>query len=283
MPDSLAETRYELAVANRILGHEGVLDAFGHVSVRHPGDPGRYLLSRSRSPELVEPADILEFTLDSEPVAPPTVQLYSERVIHGEIYKARPDVMAVCHHHAPADHAVLHHRRAAGAGVPSRRHHRRHGAVLGQPRRVRRHQSAGGEAGGGRLARPRARQALRGADAPARRDRGRRAACASWCSAAIYSCLNAELPQRRQEDRQGRAADAGRDRDGAARSTRCRTCRCADLGILGDPARQTRRNAAGAARARPRRESAKRHRRRAGGEARRKPPKRAKPKGGKTR
>ena len=75
MPDSLAETRYELAVANRILGHEGVLDAFGHVSVRHPGDPGRYLLPRSRSPELIEPADILEFTLDSAPVVPPTVQM----------------------------------------------------------------------------------------------------------------------------------------------------------------------------------------------------------------
>ena len=102
MPASLAELRYELAIANRILAHEGVLDAFGHVSVRHPDDPGRYIMSRSRSPELVEPADILEFTLDSEPVAPPTAQLFSERVIHGEIYKARPDVMAVCHHHAPA-------------------------------------------------------------------------------------------------------------------------------------------------------------------------------------
>ncbi len=102
MPDPLAATRYELAVANRILGHEGVLDAFGHVSVRHPSDPGRYLLPRSRSPELIEPADILEFTLDSAPVAPPKVPLYSERVIHGEIYKARPDVMAVCHHHSPA-------------------------------------------------------------------------------------------------------------------------------------------------------------------------------------
>ncbi len=102
MPAILAETRYELAVANRILGHEGVLDAFGHVSMRHPTDPNRYLLPRSRSPELIEAADILEFTLDSAPVFPPTVQMYSERVIHGEIYKARPDVMAVCHHHSPA-------------------------------------------------------------------------------------------------------------------------------------------------------------------------------------
>ena len=102
MPDTLADTRYELAVANRILGHEGVLDAFGHVSLRHPGDPGRYLLPRSRSPELIEPADILEFTLDSTPVVPPTVQLYSERVIHGEIYKARPDVISIVHSHSPA-------------------------------------------------------------------------------------------------------------------------------------------------------------------------------------
>jgi HCOMODA/2-hydroxy-3-carboxy-muconic semialdehyde decarboxylase len=102
LPQSLDDIRYELALANRMVAHEGVLDAFGHISVRHPGDPGRYLLSRSRSPELVEPGDILEFTLDSEPVAPPNVQLYRERVIHGEIYKVRPDVMAVCHHHSPA-------------------------------------------------------------------------------------------------------------------------------------------------------------------------------------
>jgi ribulose-5-phosphate 4-epimerase/fuculose-1-phosphate aldolase len=92
----------ELALANRILAHEGVLDAFGHVSVRHPNHPDRYLLSRSRSPLLIEPDDILEFTLDSEPVRPPKALLYAERVIHGCIYQARRDVVAVCHHHAPA-------------------------------------------------------------------------------------------------------------------------------------------------------------------------------------
>ncbi len=102
MPDSLNETMAELALANRILAHEGVLDAFGHVSVRHPHDPGRYLLSRSRSPLLVEPDDILEFTLDSAPVKPTDERLYSERVIHGCIYQARRDVMAICHHHAAA-------------------------------------------------------------------------------------------------------------------------------------------------------------------------------------
>jgi ribulose-5-phosphate 4-epimerase/fuculose-1-phosphate aldolase len=92
----------ELVIANRILSHEGVIDAFGHVSVRHPADPNRYLLSRSRSPLLVEPDDILEFKLDSEPVKRTSTRLYSERVIHGCIYQARSDVMAVCHHHAPA-------------------------------------------------------------------------------------------------------------------------------------------------------------------------------------
>jgi len=71
MTMSLNDVRYELALANRIIAHEGVLDGFGHVSVRHPDDPGRYLLARSRSPELIEPSDLLEFTLDSEPVTSP--------------------------------------------------------------------------------------------------------------------------------------------------------------------------------------------------------------------
>jgi ribulose-5-phosphate 4-epimerase/fuculose-1-phosphate aldolase len=102
MPEKLNDIIAELALANRILANEGVLDAFGHVSVRHPGDPGRYFLPRSRSPALIEPGDILAFTLDSEPVKPPKVHMYAERVIHGCIYQARPDVIAVCHHHAPA-------------------------------------------------------------------------------------------------------------------------------------------------------------------------------------
>jgi HCOMODA/2-hydroxy-3-carboxy-muconic semialdehyde decarboxylase len=100
--ESLSTLLYELAVANRIIAHEGVLDAFGHVSIRHPSNPNRYFLSRSRSPELVEVADFYEFDLDSQPVVTPKQAMYSERVIHGEIYKARPDVMAVCHHHAPS-------------------------------------------------------------------------------------------------------------------------------------------------------------------------------------
>ena len=102
MPNTLDEFRYALALANRIVAHEGVLDGFGHISIRHPGDPKRYLLSRSRSPELIEPSDILEFTLDSELLTKGDFLPYGECVIHGEIYKARSDVSAVCHHHSTA-------------------------------------------------------------------------------------------------------------------------------------------------------------------------------------
>jgi HCOMODA/2-hydroxy-3-carboxy-muconic semialdehyde decarboxylase len=102
MPDQFAELRHELAVANRILANEGIIDAFGHISARNPKDPNRYFISRHRASELVEPSDILEMTLDSKPVVPTSLRLYSEMVIHGEIYKARPDVNSVCHHHAPS-------------------------------------------------------------------------------------------------------------------------------------------------------------------------------------
>jgi HCOMODA/2-hydroxy-3-carboxy-muconic semialdehyde decarboxylase len=104
MADVLAETLHELIVSTRILCNEKVLDAFGHVSVRHPHDSQRYFISRHRAPELAEVSDLVELTLDSEPVRPTEFRLYSEKVIHGEIYKARPDVHAVVHHHA---HAVL--------------------------------------------------------------------------------------------------------------------------------------------------------------------------------
>ena len=102
MANPLNEALRDLAVANRMCAHEGVLDAFGHVSMRHPDNPNRYFLSRSRAPQLVEPADLIEYDLDSRPVREPGATQYSERVIHGEIYKARPDVMSVGHHHAPA-------------------------------------------------------------------------------------------------------------------------------------------------------------------------------------
>jgi HCOMODA/2-hydroxy-3-carboxy-muconic semialdehyde decarboxylase len=95
-----AEIARNLVIANRILGHEGIVDAWGHVSVRHPDRADRFLLSRARAPELVEEADLLEFSLDGEPVAPAEVGLYSERFIHAAVYEARPDVTAVCHNHA---------------------------------------------------------------------------------------------------------------------------------------------------------------------------------------
>lgn len=91
-----------LANANRLLNNEGVLDAFGHVSMRHPDRPDRFLLSVARAPSLVEPDDILEYGLDSEPTSPSEAALYSERVMHGALYRRRPDVTAICHHHAPA-------------------------------------------------------------------------------------------------------------------------------------------------------------------------------------
>jgi HCOMODA/2-hydroxy-3-carboxy-muconic semialdehyde decarboxylase len=102
VPDTLAELRRDLATAYRMVANEGILDAFGHISVRHPDNPRRYFLSRSRAPALVQPEDILEYDLDSNPILPPVTQPYLERVIHGEIFKARPDVHAVCHHHAPS-------------------------------------------------------------------------------------------------------------------------------------------------------------------------------------
>jgi HCOMODA/2-hydroxy-3-carboxy-muconic semialdehyde decarboxylase len=102
MPNALDEACYQLALANRMVAHEGVLDGFGHISVRHPSNPGRYFLARSRSPELIEPMDILEFNLDSEVLTPGDLLPYGECVIHGEIYKARSDVNAVVHHHSPA-------------------------------------------------------------------------------------------------------------------------------------------------------------------------------------
>ena len=92
----------DLVAANRILADQGVLDGWGHVSVRHPRDPNRYLLSRSRAPELIDAEDIMELDLDSNPVDAKGRSLYTERFIHGEIYKARPDVIAIVHTHAPA-------------------------------------------------------------------------------------------------------------------------------------------------------------------------------------
>jgi HCOMODA/2-hydroxy-3-carboxy-muconic semialdehyde decarboxylase len=100
MSDPLAEARQEVATANRILANEGVLDAFGHISMRHPEKPDRYLIARYGAAEIMRADDILELTLDSKPVEPTSARLFSELVIHGCIYQARPDVHSVCHHHA---------------------------------------------------------------------------------------------------------------------------------------------------------------------------------------
>ncbi len=92
----------ELVTANRILAREEVVDSFGHVSVRHPERPDRYLLSRARAPDCIEADDILEFTLEGEPVDARGRKPYLERFIHGALYEARPDVQSVVHNHSPS-------------------------------------------------------------------------------------------------------------------------------------------------------------------------------------
>jgi HCOMODA/2-hydroxy-3-carboxy-muconic semialdehyde decarboxylase len=92
----------DLVAANHILYDQGVVDGFGHVSARHNKDPNRYLMSRSMAPALVTSEDILEYDLDSTPIDQRGRAVYLERFIHGEIYKARPDVRAIVHSHSPA-------------------------------------------------------------------------------------------------------------------------------------------------------------------------------------
>ena len=88
----------DLVVANRILANEGVVDGYGHVSVRNPADPNRYFLARAGAPALVTSADIVEYDLDSNATSGAGAG-YMERFIHGEIYRARPDAKAVVHCH----------------------------------------------------------------------------------------------------------------------------------------------------------------------------------------
>ena len=118
----------DLAAASRILVAQGVVDGFGHVSMRHPAAKDRYLLSRSIAPALVTPADIIEYDLDSIPCNADGRSSFLERFIHGEIYKARPDVMAVVHSHSPSVipfglveapmRAMFHNAAFIAAGVP---------------------------------------------------------------------------------------------------------------------------------------------------------------------
>ncbi len=93
----------DLVTANHVLAKHNVVDSFGHVSIRHPENPEHYLLSRARAPACVDQGDIMEFALDSKVVGHNQApgKPYSERFIHGAIYAARPDVMAVVHNHSP--------------------------------------------------------------------------------------------------------------------------------------------------------------------------------------
>jgi HCOMODA/2-hydroxy-3-carboxy-muconic semialdehyde decarboxylase len=91
----------DLAAASRILADQGVVDAFGHISLRHPGAPDRYFISRSMAPALVETDDLMEIAVDGTPCEGDTRPAFLERFIHGEIYRARPDVMSVVHSHSP--------------------------------------------------------------------------------------------------------------------------------------------------------------------------------------
>jgi ribulose-5-phosphate 4-epimerase/fuculose-1-phosphate aldolase len=91
----------DLVIGNRILYVQDVVDSYGHISARHPHHPDRFLMSRARAPGLVVAADIMEFGLDGELIRPDERPVYSERFIHSEVYKARPDINAVVHSHSP--------------------------------------------------------------------------------------------------------------------------------------------------------------------------------------
>jgi ribulose-5-phosphate 4-epimerase/fuculose-1-phosphate aldolase len=101
-PDPRAQAIADVVAANHILADQGVVDGYGHVSVRDPTDPGKFLMARSMAPEMVTAADVLEHDLDGNTPAPPSVKLYLERFIHAEIYRARADVNAIVHCHSPA-------------------------------------------------------------------------------------------------------------------------------------------------------------------------------------
>jgi ribulose-5-phosphate 4-epimerase/fuculose-1-phosphate aldolase len=102
MPAPATTAREDLVLANHILAKRGVVDGFGHVSIRDEHHPDRFILARSMAPALVTIDDLLEFGLDANPIDPNAPRPYLERFIHSEIYRSRPDVMAVVHHHAPS-------------------------------------------------------------------------------------------------------------------------------------------------------------------------------------
>ena len=126
----------DLVVANRILSNEDVVDAYGHISVRHPDNPKRFFMSRSLAPELVERHDLIEFDQMGEPVSDKR-QPYLERFIHAAIFEARPDIVAVVHAHAEDTLPFGIVSKAARAGDPFRQLYRRQGAGVGHPQEIR--------------------------------------------------------------------------------------------------------------------------------------------------
>jgi HCOMODA/2-hydroxy-3-carboxy-muconic semialdehyde decarboxylase len=98
----LSHVLEELVTANRILAREGVVDAFGHASIRHPQFPDRYIMSRARAPECIDVEDLMQFTIDGTPIEAAGRKPYAERFIHAALYEARPDVHAVVHNHSPS-------------------------------------------------------------------------------------------------------------------------------------------------------------------------------------
>ena len=117
-----------LVIANHVLAARGVVDGFGHVSARHQERPDRFFIARSMAPALVTLSDVLELNLAGEPVAANAPRTYLERFIHSAIYRSRPDVMAVVHHHSPSVipfgatkvklRPIYHMSGFLGAGVP---------------------------------------------------------------------------------------------------------------------------------------------------------------------
>ena len=118
----------DLAAASRILVDQGVFDAAGHVSMRHPGHPERFLMSRSLAPQMITADDIMEFDIDSNAIDARGRSGFIERYLHGEIFRARPDVMAIAHSHSPSTiafglsnvpmRAMYHNAAFLAAGVP---------------------------------------------------------------------------------------------------------------------------------------------------------------------
>jgi ribulose-5-phosphate 4-epimerase/fuculose-1-phosphate aldolase len=98
----MEEPLQDLVAAYRILAEQGVIDAYGHVSLRSPRNPQRYYLARSVAPEIVQESDLIEYDLDSKPIDEGGRESVKERFIHGEIFRARPDVMCVVHNHSPS-------------------------------------------------------------------------------------------------------------------------------------------------------------------------------------